>query len=766
MEYNKIPLELKGYNQWVVWKFEDIGKEKPTKRLYNANNGYPASHNKSHTWCGFETAKTAFERSKEFDGIGFVLSEDDPYTFIDLDDTKGNSDALQKQIKIYNEFESFAEKSPSGKGLHIIVKGSVPCGRKREYVEVYSTLRFMTVTADVFRDVPIANYNDKVNDLWAQMSPVSESQNIPICESDAINTDDKILEIAQNALNGAKFNALLDGNWQNYYNSQSEADFAFVDIIAFYSRNIEQVKRIFKNSPLGARNKQTTIKGVDYLSHMVNRSFDNMLPPVNIEGLKMQFEALIAKKETKQIKEIKITKEEKTEINIYTPPPGLIGDIAQFIYAKAPRPVPEIALAGAIGLMSGITGRAYNISGTGLNQYTLLLAPTGTGKEAISSGVDKLLDCIIKTVPAAADFLGPGEIASSQAIIKYMSRGSVSFLSVVGEFGIYMQQMASTNAPPHLIGLKRFLLDAYNKSGQGKVLRPMIYSDKDKNTNSVLSPAFSLLGESTPEKFYEGLHEGLISEGLLPRFTLIEYMGDRPPYNANHIKAKPSSDLIERLSSLCSHALMLNSQNKTINVNLDKNAKVIFDNFDKHCDLQINSTDKEVRRHLWNRGHIKALKLAAIVAVGQNPYNPTIDANTCNWAINIVKNDARNFINRFDAGEIGIDNDETKQLCKVTSAINDFFMQPWSEVSKYAKGMSVLHSEKIIPYSFIQRKLASIAVFRKDRLGSSAAIKRAISTLIERGDLQEVSKAVLSNKFNLTARSFMVSNLNMLDEKG
>ena len=61
-----------------------------------------------------------------------------------------------------------------------------------------------------------------------------------------------------------------------------------------------------------------------------------------------------------------------------TPPPGLMGDIARFIYDAAPRPVAEVALTGAIGLMAGICGRAFNISTTGLNLYCLMLAHTGT----------------------------------------------------------------------------------------------------------------------------------------------------------------------------------------------------------------------------------------------------------------------------------------------------------------------------------------------------------------------------------------------------
>lgn len=69
-------------------------------------------------------------------------------------------------------------------------------------------------------------------------------------------------------------------------------------------------------------------------------------------------------------------------------PPGLIGEIAQYIYDQSPRPHLSISLAGAIAFMAGICGRSYNTyTGAGLNQYILLLASTGMGKEAAAGGI-------------------------------------------------------------------------------------------------------------------------------------------------------------------------------------------------------------------------------------------------------------------------------------------------------------------------------------------------------------------------------------------
>lgn len=768
MDFNNVPQEMRIYPQWVMWRYEDTDSKKPTKVPYSARTGQLASVTDANSWATFDECVYAMN-SGWYAGIGFVLTEADPFAFIDLDDTKGDQTALDRQIKIYNEFDSYAERSPSGSGLHIIVKGAVPSGRRRSFIEVYSSLRYMTMTGDVYRAAPIKECNELLNILYGQMGQGSVAVAHYAGVAEAKETDEQVYNRAMAAANGDKFAELFAGKWEGMYASQSEADFALVDIIAFYTQNRAQIARMFRASGLGQRDKA---KRDDYVSYMLNKCFDRMLPPVDIDGLKNKLDEAIAAKEARDRAEAASLNTNAPQqqapvvapsipetSKVYSVPPGLVGEIAQYIYAQAPRPVPEIALAGALGLVAGIVGRAYNISGTGLNQYVLLLAPTGTGKEAIASGIDKLMAQVIRTVPAASDFIGPGEIASAQAIIKYMSKGPTSFVSLVGEFGIYLQQMASLNAPPHLLGLRRFMLDAYNKSGEGKVLRPSIYSDKDKNTTAVLAPSFSLLGESTPEKFYEGLHEGLITEGLLPRFTMIEYHGEVPPLNKMGARIQPSFELIDRLSTLCAHSLMLNSQHKAIHVQFAEGVEQISDKFEEHCRNNVNSSDRDVKRQLWSRAHMKALKLAGIVAVGNNPYDPVITSDILSWATAVIVADVRNLLARFDAGEIGVDNDETKQLAKVISTVKDFVVSPWPEVVKYAgEGAGNLHSNRIVPYSYVQRRLAAVSVFRKDRIGASGAIKRALKTLCERGDLQEVSRATLSKDYGTTAVAYMIAH--------
>ena len=443
----------------------------------------------------------------------------------------------------------------------------------------------------------------------------------------------------------------------------------------------------------------------------------------------------------------------------YTPPPGLLGAVAQFVYGAAPRPVPEIALAGAVAILAGIVGRAYNVCGLGLNLYVMLLAPTGSGKEAISSGLTALMKAVSRSVPASTDFIGPAAIASAPALVKHLSNIAVpSFVSILGEFGKTMQQMANPRAPAHLVDLLRILLALYSLSGRNGELRPSIYSDREKNTKAVQSPALSIVGESTPESFYGGLNEGFISDGLLTRFSLFEYHGKRVASNPNRVEVPPQ-ELVEHMATLCAHALMLNGQGQVQDVALSELAQVMFDEFDIECDANINSATNEVTRHLWNRAHIKAMKLAALVAVGCDPYHPTVNSEHATWAIQIEKANVRNLLTRFESGDVGDQsNSETAQQSKVRKVIAEWMTKSWDELSRYKVGSPAMRNDYVIPYSFISKRLTNDVAFKKDG-GATQKVKRAIDELIKCGELARITPKDAATKYNTRMECYIVTDI-------
>src|SRR5258706_4752309 len=83
-----IPQELKDLTQWVCWKYVDRGG-KLTKCPMNPKTGGMASSTDSTTWADFETAwRAAANERHGYSGIGFVFSDNDPYSGVDLDDCR------------------------------------------------------------------------------------------------------------------------------------------------------------------------------------------------------------------------------------------------------------------------------------------------------------------------------------------------------------------------------------------------------------------------------------------------------------------------------------------------------------------------------------------------------------------------------------------------------------------------------------------------------------------------------------------------------
>ena len=132
--------------------------------------------------------------------------------------------------------------------------------------------------------------------LWEQLGQGRAERADTGFDGPQVESDDVVRQRMFAARNGEKARDLHEGNWQKHYpppqGSQSQGDFALVDIIAFYTDNREQCARIFNASALGARNKQTTISGVPYVEHMVAKSFSEKLPRHNHAVVINQLQAL------------------------------------------------------------------------------------------------------------------------------------------------------------------------------------------------------------------------------------------------------------------------------------------------------------------------------------------------------------------------------------------------------------------------------------------------------------------------------------------
>lgn len=261
--YERIPSELRELNQWGIYKREwDEDRQKWKKKPHNPFNGKLGSSTNEGTWSDFQTALDAINKFKA-DGLAFYFKP--PYIGIDLDDIPDDLERyLQGDIEnnlVYvfmNSTKTYSEISMSGKGIHIIGKAKIPGDRRRKKnVEMYTDGRFFAITGNFFGN------NNEVNEIpKTQMDFLYKRylENDNVINHDFSKTswndgnDLSVNEIVQTALSsstGHRFKLFMDGGWEKVYSSQSEADLAFANDLAFWTAgDFQKMDEIFRMSAM------------------------------------------------------------------------------------------------------------------------------------------------------------------------------------------------------------------------------------------------------------------------------------------------------------------------------------------------------------------------------------------------------------------------------------------------------------------------------------------------------------------------------------
>ena len=142
MNYDNIPIELKKLNQWVCTYSN-------SKIPMQASVNDVASSVNPQTWTSFDIANEAVSKGF-YDYCGFVFA-DNGYVGIDID-IGYDEDGLLSQLAadIIGKCASYTEKSKSGRGFHILLRGSLPFKGKNNLagVEIYKSARYFIMTGE------------------------------------------------------------------------------------------------------------------------------------------------------------------------------------------------------------------------------------------------------------------------------------------------------------------------------------------------------------------------------------------------------------------------------------------------------------------------------------------------------------------------------------------------------------------------------------------------------------------------------------------
>lgn len=737
-QWERIPDELRYIPKWCI--------SAPDKSPWTPS-GQRASVTAPSTWADWYSAATVARSWGEGTGIGFVLGEEDAFTCIDLDvkpDTP--QEQLDRYWKIVQAFNSYTEFSTSGKGLHIWIKGKVGTGCRRDGVEVYSQQRFIICTGNALPgyDRPVEHRQELLDMLVAEIRAAAQTSTVELTEVEETESDEIIWNRASEASNGDKFKELWQGDWQKLgYPSQSEADLSLLSMLAFYSKSNEQVRRLFRMSGLGQREKATKN----------NRYLDRTLGM--IRGRQQREDAATQAAMANAVALVQRVPERKL-LPVETPstlewPPGRVGDVAKWMYSIAPRPVREVAIVSALGFFAGIMGRVYNISGSGLNLYMVLVARSAIGKEAMHSGISKLCHRLLLASPYISNHIDFSDYASGPALVKAITQRT-SFVNVAGEWGRKLRKMSDDHTEGPMASLRTVMTNLYQKSSAGTIVGGIGYSDKEKDVKSANGVAYSMIGETTPDTFYESLTNTMMQDGFMSRFIVIEYAGLRPELNTATSAPFPEHivDELVNLLELVHHC----PPDRFADISMSREAQDMLDEFNKECDTQINATDDESWRQMWNRAHLKALKIAGILAVADNCGAPCVMTQHAEWALDVVKRDIRIMSRKMTDGDVG-DGDMVRER-KLLATLRDYLREPMS------KGYGLpdeMRQAGVVARKYLQIRLQRTNSFIKHKLGQTAAMDLTIRSLTDSGYLVEVAKDKIPAEWNFHGKCYRIVSL-------
>lgn len=389
-------------------------------------------------------------------------------------------------------------------------------------------------------------------------------------------------------------------------------------------------------------------------------------------------------------------------------PPGLVGELAQWIYAASSRPIKQFSIAAAIYFFS-VVGRKYNLQGAGLNVYLMLVAKTGRGKGVVKSAVDKMVSAIeLHNQDPMLALPFSHEVSVSQAGLHKAMTIQNPLCAYEEELGSTLVPLGKPNASENSIALRKIITKLFD-SGESSMIGTRQASKEADTKGVVAMPTFTLAGDTQPHIFRQMLGNQAVDSGFAPRMVPFFFNGERSYHNKESEKYQtPPASLVAALSIPLKHALR--SSDVVHQIEMDADAQVLYEDLDRRITDVINKPNS-VGVDLYNRVNAIVLRFAGIFAVGVNYSKPVVTAVLFEYAEKLVMSGMDKSLKILNAGGGG-EGEDVRQY-HIRKAAEDFMhiTNPDSKIKSYKMPKSMVDMPGIINDRYFIIKLKNVGDF-------------------------------------------------------
>lgn len=312
-------------------------------------------------------------------------------------------------------------------------------------------------------------------------------------------------------------------------------------------------------------------------------------------------------------------------------PLGLVGDIARYVMQTSRYPNAPLALGSALATCSTLCARRIaGPTNTAPVLWLFMVGPTGVGK-------DRPL-AVPKILLAAAgrdECIGPGDLASVQAVQSLLTEGEHVQLCCLDEFGTLLARLvadaSNTNSSSITSALNASYSIGWNRYDGVKRAR-------DPSLNAV-APHLGLLGVSTPMELFSIMSKGLVGNGFINRAVVVS----ADPKSQGRQEALPPDTVPAPLHGGL-HKLAIwggwpanGTDGQAVlrpmkRLGWGSGAEAAFLALEN--EMQLNASD-ERRYELQQRVAENAIRLASVIAAGR--FSDTVDVIDVAWGERIAR---------------------------------------------------------------------------------------------------------------------------------
>lgn len=649
-----IPAILRERKQWTRWRYEK--RDGKRSKLPFQPDGSSSKANDPSTWCSFDEASEALQ-SGNFDGLGFFFSQDDPFVGIDLDNCLSESGEVAEWAQPFLDLESYAEISPSGRGIKIVAFGKSPFDRGRRFrlsepgccVEIYDSGRYFALTGQAFGDFREireikAECLQQLIDALSVESPQRESTQASSAfdsgswQSDRVKRAIAYLAKVPDAISG-------EGG--------HDRTFSAVCICVRFGLSIDETREVM--NWFNAEKCQPAWSSSD-LEHKIQNGYERAMADGEFgkllgESYSHQSHVKYACVDISGILGNGDGEEHSDRSHDQSPSdpgpipehllriPGFVSEVMDHCLAEAPYPSPALAFCGALSLLSYLVGRKVRDVGDNRpNIYLLALANSASGKD----WPRRLNARILNEIGLINDL---GEKFASGEGLQDALASSPSMLFQSDEIDGILNAVSKSKDARYEVILGT-LLTMYSASAS---VYPIRRKAGEQTAGVIDQPHLTLFGTCTPACFYESLNDRLLSNGFFARLIIVE-AGRRSPGQEARLRPIPERVLeaacywrdftpgIGNLEKFHPTPSVIEATPKAADV-------LKAGRLESESEYGKAEADGSLAgMSVWGRTVESCRKLSLLYAVSKNPRSPEIDEDAASWAIQLVTHQARRML--------------------------------------------------------------------------------------------------------------------------